>query len=1042
MNCVLSKRKQPEPLTTKTTEAMSEIFRFVQIRPAQIEASNQEAYQLLRDDLQTAFHADLSNLRVQSDSLEGMQLLARNFVQSDGYALNSNSEGQRSTMRKLLQLVDQLNETGKTYYKRTELETLVIRILGQDASGAMSSLGLAELKQALKDSILSASIAGVDDEDEVGQLLAAFRAILIVEAIAARDSSLTKRNGVTNLLEQPLILPEDVFPLPEPARTAYAADNSATEALEKRLTEIDSSITSVTAALNELMTVDPTLFASVPPATPAADTIAPEPDAETSTEVDAVTAVEPMPGMPELAITDAVVTNLSTEAMATIGTIAPALSPAGMNLDLALESLDQRLSTLQADRHQVAQELSAMVVHTSPLFTATVAMDKSPFDKVIDKGTYRILGVGELMVVNKTLNRYEPGEVAHVENVMPREKKSRKITSKTSSEEQYEFFEETSREKSQNMDTTRELELKLDSQRKSGFSTDFGVDVTASFKFGKMFELKTGVKYASKTSREQSMKSAERNAQKVVSKLVDSMESKIHEKRKTTLKRETETVIEHVLNNEDKDEAAKGIYCWLDKYYDASIRKFDERMMVEFVVPQPSALLMHNELHHPNHADKPVAPTPPLFFRQGIKEGTALRPEHLTPENYTAWATQYQIPDLPAAPPLIHYEYCSVATRKPASKQPDKNTDSDTPQIEDLTGSQLLYNWVHQGDEAKTMTVPEGYRAVSASAQIARSNFELDEFVSISIGGHEPPMMFGKIKGNVPDQLKPFMRIGGDYMYRNNIHFSGTASFGTSKDKINGLTGEVPVVAAFKHKGYIGATVRLRCVRDIRQLGNWQRNVYRAIMNGYKTQLQRHEEKVLTQSVETGIAIEGRNPVINREIIKDELHRNALTLLHQRKWTSNQMGHLQNGGKNLDLDLDKVKWLAKAVQFFELAFDWHHMGFEFFPYCWASRDKWPALQDANDPDYEFLQFLRAGAARMIVPVQPGYEEDVLRYAETGTFGKAPGLSSPKFRHLAAEFRKRTDPNANSTQVGTAWQVKVPTAHVMITKELPPVKKQD
>ena len=216
-----------------------------------------------------------------------------------------------------------------------------------------------------------------------------------------------------------------------------------------------------------------------------------------------------------------------------------------------------------------------------------------------------------------------------------------------------------------------------------------------------------------------------------------------------------------------------------------------------------------------------------------------------------------------------------------------------------------------------------------------------------------------------------------------------------------------------------------------------------AIMSGYKQQLQAYEERMMAQAIDEGIAIEGRNPDMNRQIVRDELHRNALTLLHQRRWTGKYMGHIVHTEKgkrpDLDLDIEKIKWLSKAVQFFELAFDWNHMGYEFYPYCWASRDKWPMLQDANDKDPEFLEFLRAGAARVVVPVQPGYEETVLKYTETGTLGQAPGLHSARYRHIATEFRKKTDADYEATPVGTSWEVRVPTAHVMITEELPKKK---
>jgi hypothetical protein len=53
------------------------------------------------------------------------------------------------------------------------------------------------------------------------------------------------------------------------------------------------------------------------------------------------------------------------------------------------------------------------------------------------------------------------------------------------------------------------------------------------------------------------------------------------------------------------------------------------------------------------------------------------------------------------------------------------------------------------------------------------------------------------------------------------------------------------------------------------------------------------------------------------------------------------------------------------------------MSYFLYPYHWARRESWPMRLAAQAVDAQFKAFLEAGAARVIVPVTPGYEAKVL-----------------------------------------------------------------
>ncbi len=89
----------------------------------------------------------------------------------------------------------------------------------------------------------------------------------------------------------------------------------------------------------------------------------------------------------------------------------------------------------------------------------------------------------------------------------------------------------------------------------------------------------------------------------------------------------------------------------------------------------------------------------------------------------------------------------------------------------------------------------------------------------------------------------------------------------------------------------------------------------------------------------------------------------------------------------------------------------------------------------QDVDPLFLDFLRAGAARVVVPVRPGFETAVTHFLETGKIwggeGEPPEINSPLYVSIVDEIRERTGAPQGEIAVGEAWDVRVPTALVIV-----------
>ena len=64
------------------------------------------------------------------------------------------------------------------------------------------------------------------------------------------------------------------------------------------------------------------------------------------------------------------------------------------------------------------------------------------------------------------------------------------------------------------------------------------------------------------------------------------------------------------------------------------------------------------------------------------------------------------------------------------------------------------------------------------------------------------------------------------------------------------------------------------------------------------------------------------------------------------------------------------------IRFFEQAFEWEQMIYLFYPYFWGTKFFWMFKMSIEEADPLFKDFLKAGAARVTVPVRPGFEKAV------------------------------------------------------------------
>ena len=218
----------------------------------------------------------------------------------------------------------------------------------------------------------------------------------------------------------------------------------------------------------------------------------------------------------------------------------------------------------------------------------------------------------------------------------------------------------------------------------------------------------------------------------------------------------------------------------------------------------------------------------------------------------------------------------------------------------------------------------------------------------------------------------------------------------------------------------------------------WQMDTYEAITRAYYELKANYEDQIAAAAIQAGIAIRGQNPLKNRETEREELKKAVITLLTGNRFE--EMGAIDTGGTSLypEIDFDKTRTWKNFIQFFEQSIEWTNMTYRFYPYFWGRKSKWLETLQSDDPDPLFSIFLKAGTARVVVPVRKSFTEAMTLYLATGAIwddsGQAPQVNDPLYVSIIQEIQEQDGADPKGIAEGTSWPVRLPTTLVILQEE--------
>ncbi|HEX2493116.1 MAG TPA: hypothetical protein VHK24_05025 [Steroidobacter sp.] len=675
------------------------------------------------------------------------------------------------------------------------------------------------------------------------------------------------------------------------------------------------------------------------------------------------------------------------------------------------------------------------------------------------------VGIADLLVVKQQLLRYEAADIARIENVLMGEQ--REHTQKHSLTSESETVTETEQvtETQKTIDTDDRTELKSEVQSSltealeatGNVKVGYGADNAA----GWHFSANAGVKY-NRSATESAKFSAE-----VLKQVTIKAAGKVTQRVKETRRSKTTQVLEDLesfkLANDKGTTHISGVYQYLNKVYLAQVFNFGKRLLFDLMVPEPGAYLLDQARQAAANGALPSPPAPLRWVEYPATSGIdnrltdgpedekailaalptakihALQPEHLRADEMDGYSQRVGVP------------YTSVVSRYAVAGI------TQSPDLRVSTGR--TFSRELQKDAAAIViedqvALPDGYRAISANVSSGwrhAPNQTESALVTVRIADAAPFLSGDVATALSSADMATHITSEGDVQSDN---FSAPVKYiGLLTAPTEIKTGSLSIAVSAVNVDHVTVGIEVYCQRQDGWLRKWQLETYARIAQRHAELESAYRDALArTELALARLGPLGRNPATNRVIERTELKRASIGLISGMDGQS-LLGRdamrafsdaKDSGGAPIRVapsvaqpDLATSPDVGAWVRFFEQAFEWEKIAYTFYPYFWARMDRWTERLQLQNDDPQFEAFLKAGHARVVVPVRLGFERAVqyfLVWNEPWMGGDLPDIGDELYLPISEEIREQTSRMGREIPVESPWEITVPTQLLKLRKD--------
>jgi hypothetical protein len=656
----------------------------------------------------------------------------------------------------------------------------------------------------------------------------------------------------------------------------------------------------------------------------------------------------------------------------------------------------------------------------------------------------RRYGFADLYVVRDEWNRYEAGEIAHIENVLTGESKKRQLATLSETAASTSTETDTTTTDEHDSQTTDRMELQQHGQTETDLAVHVAAQVEVQAQYGPMVHIAANVGGSFDYSKKDAEDHAYQQSHEAVTRAVKRVEERVKTVKTTrSLERTTQKDM-HALKNTSGGPVV-GMYRWVDKIQRLQMFRYPHRMLLEFEIPEPAAFLIWRRSQPRGDF---LTPEPTPLVRRGADmvpiagpDGKThpLQPDDITEDTYLWWVGQYNVIGVTAPPAETVQVTVSLEVKQqaPAGADGGGGGGGGAATTDASLVDKSLFDLVTPGGggaEQPGVTIPDGYRLESWSATALSSDVVLTWAGGDGVGSPFIDLMVG----NEHTPLDPTVGQGIALPPANYSIMSYAGAVAADHyPPASPVTGELQVTAVAAAARECRIHVTLDCARMASGLRKWQEQTYEQISAAYWDMKRQRADEQARQSTGAGVEITGDPPARNKEVIEEELKRGVIEMLTGANFRGRDAMDIVPPGTIPQVSLDRAGEVTDEIQFIEQAFEWENLTYVLYPYFWAGYARWPELADMNvaaDPD--FGRFLRSGSARVVVPARPNFESLVRMYVDFGALwggAPAPAVDDPDYLSVAAEIEAQQVAPRDGEK-GRSWEVRLPTTLVWLDND--------
>ncbi|WP_405577679.1 type II secretion system protein GspG [Streptomyces sp. NBC_01092] len=509
-------------------------------------------------------------------------------------------------------------------------------------------------------------------------------------------------------------------------------------------------------------------------------------------------------------------------------------------------------------------------------------------------------------------------------------------------------------------------DVAMSTANESKRDTNLNFGVTASGSYGTVSVTST-LNYGVSTSDHESRQASTKHATEITSKA----SSRSRKEHKVSFRTET--------RRGEEDEAARVItnnttrvmridYYRIMRKWRVDLMRYGLRMTYDLVVPDPGGAL-RRQLMELAEIDKTLAT--PYEFPFGI--------DQIARHNWMSLAARYGAPvTAPPAenlnPPDYTYEFPSI---------------------------------IEEGDAVKTryqswqIDLPEGYELVPTLFEVNYYGWRPAELARFDVLGDEAPQVTATPVG---EELK------GRYQ--------------SALAHLNGKAGHISIQYTHRNVSWAGfrlaATLRL----STHAYGAWQLDTWQKLREAAEQQYYTLQQRLRDRREQLLAELNRDDTLTLRRAEREELMKRSLQWLFGSDFDTapDEIDAVlaalgTNGTPTWTDDIDpsalpigadvwlKIRKFGEFVKFLHQAVEWENVLYFLYPYFWGSEKLAEVKRLLWHPDPLRREFLRAGAARVVLPIRPGFERAFSRLMSTGRLDGdgSPDPEDPPYMSIAQEI---------------------------------------